>query len=122
IDHFKKINDTYGHLVGDVVLKEVARRLQEQVRREDVFARYGGEEFCLVLPETTDDAARHVAQELRSRGAETRLHVNGTVIQVTVSIGVAVVNATDRTVPDLIQRADARLYEAKRGGRDQVCG
>lgn len=121
IDHFKKINDFHGHLAGDFVLKELARIVQGRIRRDEVFARYGGEEFAIVLPETNIEGARALAEGLREKVESSRFVFQNELIKVTVSIGVSMLDANDRTSLDLIRRADERLYEAKRGGRNRVC-
>jgi len=120
IDHFKKINDRHGHLAGDHILKEVARLLSQRIRRDETLARYGGEEFAIVLPETTLEGARALAEGLRERIEQSRFAFQGEIIRVTISIGGAMVEESDRTSLDLIQRADDKLYEAKRAGRDRV--
>jgi diguanylate cyclase (GGDEF)-like protein len=120
IDHFKKINDFHGHLAGDFVLKELAKIVQSRIRRDEVFARYGGEEFALVLPETDLDGAHALAEGLREKIEASRFTFQNEVIRVTVSIGVAMLGEADRTSLDLIRRADEKLYEAKRGGRNRV--
>jgi diguanylate cyclase (GGDEF)-like protein len=120
IDHFKKINDVHGHLAGDHVLREVARVVAEGLRRDEVLARYGGEEFGVVLSETTLDGARGLAEGLRERVEQSRFVFQGAPIQVSMSIGVAVLQNSDETSLALIQRADAKLYEAKRAGRNRV--
>jgi diguanylate cyclase (GGDEF)-like protein len=120
IDHFKKINDVHGHLAGDHVLKEVARLIQQRIRRDEVLARYGGEEFAVILPETTMEGARALAEGLRERIDQSRFVFQGEVIHVSMSIGVAILLESDRTSMDLIKRADEKLYEAKRGGRNRV--
>jgi diguanylate cyclase (GGDEF)-like protein len=122
LDHFKRVNDTYGHLAGDFVLKDVARRMQEAVRREDIFARYGGEEFCLVLPETGLEGAREMARELRRRIDEHTIRIQGKHVHVTISIGVAALDRNEDTGGCLVKRADGHLYAAKAGGRNLVCG
>jgi len=121
IDFFKRINDQYGHLAGDYVLRELARVVQGRIRRDEVFARYGGEEFVIALPETALDGAVSLAQNLRARVAEHTFVFQNERIPVTVSIGAAVLNPNDKTATDLVQRADEKLYEAKRGGRNRVC-
>ena len=121
IDHFKRVNDQYGHLAGDYVLKEVARVVQGRIRRDEVFARYGGEEFALVLPETSLENARALAEIIRSKVAEARYVFQGETIPITISIGVALLTDTDRSATDIIARADEKLYEAKRSGRNRVC-
>jgi diguanylate cyclase (GGDEF)-like protein len=120
IDSFKNINDRHGHLAGDYVLKEVARLIQQRIRRDEVLARYGGEEFAVILPETTKEGARSLAEGLRERIDQSRFTFQGETIRVTISIGVAVLNDSDRTSMDLIKRADEKLYEAKRAGRNRV--
>jgi two-component system cell cycle response regulator len=121
IDFFKRINDQYGHLAGDYVLRELARVVQGRIRRDEVFARYGGEEFVIVLPETPLEGGVSLAQNLRARVAEHTFVFQGERIPTTISIGAAVLNDNDKTATDLIQRADEKLYEAKRGGRNRVC-
>jgi two-component system, cell cycle response regulator len=120
IDFFKRINDQYGHLAGDYVLRELARVVQERIRSEEIFARYGGEEFAIILPETPMDGATSLAESLRSRVADHRFAFQGEQIRVTISIGVAKL-AENAGATDLIQAADEKLYEAKRGGRNRVC-
>ncbi len=120
IDHFKKINDFHGHLAGDFVLKELARIVQSRIRRDEVFARYGGEEFAIVLPETSLEGARALADGLREKIETSRFVFQNELIKVTVSIGVAMLLDSDKSSLDLIKRADERLYDAKRGGRNRV--
>jgi diguanylate cyclase (GGDEF)-like protein len=120
IDHFKKINDTQGHLAGDHVLKELARLVQARIRRDEVFARYGGEEFALLLPETTIEGATQLAHDIRARVEEAKFVFQNERIPVTVSIGVAKLLDSHKTGLELIKDADERLYDAKRGGRNRV--
>jgi diguanylate cyclase (GGDEF)-like protein len=120
IDFFKRINDQYGHLAGDHVLRELARVVQERIRRDEVFARYGGEEFVIVLPETGLGGARALAEDLRERVATHAFVFQAERIPVTISIGCAQLSKDDRAATELIQRADEKLYEAKRGGRNRV--
>ena len=120
IDFFKRINDHYGHLAGDYVLRELAEVVQNRIRRDEVFARYGVEEFVIVLPETTMDGASALAENIREKVAEHPFVFQGEKIPVTISIGCALVREND-TATELIQRADEKLYEAKRGGRNRVC-
>ena len=120
IDHFKKINDVHGHLAGDYVLKEVARLIQQRIRRDEVLARYGGEEFAIILPETTLEGGCALAEGLREKIEESRFIFQGETIRVTISIGAAVLIEEHRTSLDLIKKADEKLYEAKRAGRNRV--
>jgi diguanylate cyclase (GGDEF)-like protein len=120
IDHFKKINDVHGHLAGDFVLKELARIVQGRIRRDEVFARYGGEEFAIVLPETNLEGAGALAEGLREKVEQSRFVFQNESIRVTISIGVSTLTEQDKTSMDLIRAADAKLYEAKRGGRNRV--
>lgn len=120
IDHFKGINDRYGHLAGDHVLRELARAISDRIRRDEVFARYGGEEFALILPETTLEGARQLAENLRMRIETHDFVFQGERIPVTMSMGGATL-APKMTGPELIAAADAKLYEAKRNGRNRVC-
>jgi diguanylate cyclase (GGDEF)-like protein len=119
IDHFKHINDEFGHQTGDSVLVEVARVIAQSVRNTDLAGRYGGEEFMVLAPETRAGDARVLAERIRSRIpmlSETRPTVPG----VTVSIGIASVDSRVGSPEGLVASADAALYEAKRGGRNQV--
>lgn len=118
IDFFKKVNDQFGHLVGDDVLRAFAKRVREYLRPGDVCARFGGEEFVVVLPGTTMEAALGVAERLRQGVAHSPL-LETPRIQVTVSIGVATL-APRQTVSDLLVTADAAVYVAKNAGRNQV--
>jgi two-component system cell cycle response regulator len=120
IDYFKRINDQYGHLAGDYVLRELARVVQERIRRDELFARYGGEEFVIVLPETPIQGGVTLAENLRTRVASHGFVFQGERIPVTISIGCAMLKE-DKAATELIQRADEKLYEAKRNGRNRVC-
>jgi diguanylate cyclase (GGDEF)-like protein len=122
IDHFKKINDTYGHLTGDFILKELCHRVRSTVRRDELLARYGGEEFCVVLPEAPRDGSMEFAERIRKL-VESRLFIfEGTEIPVTISVGVATVEGEDIGFSEMVHRADEKLYEAKRTGRNRVVG
>jgi two-component system, cell cycle response regulator len=121
IDHFKRINDVHGHLAGDYVLKEVARVVQARIRRDEVFARYGGEEFAIILPETPISGAAALAETLRQKVADYSFVFQADSIKVTISLGAAMMEDGDRTASDLIKRADEKLYQAKRTGRNRVC-
>jgi diguanylate cyclase (GGDEF)-like protein len=121
IDHFKKINDEHGHLTGDFVLREMARRIRTRVRKEEVFARYGGEEFALTLPETAKDGAMKVAEDVRRLVANDTFDFEGDKIPVTISVGVATTESEIGPEP-FIKTADDNLYKAKKGGRNKVIG
>lgn len=121
IDDFKKCNDTYGHLVGDVVLKDAARLMKENVREIDLVARYGGEEFAIVLPETGTEGAIQAAERIR-KTIETHLFkAYDEKLNVTISAGVAVYPNDAETVAELVEKADEALYRAKRSGKNVVC-
>jgi diguanylate cyclase (GGDEF)-like protein len=121
IDHFKKINDTHGHLTGDHVLKELASRVRGRVRKEEIFARYGGEEFVVLLPEAENRAALEFAEQIRKLVEREAFEFEGDQIEVTISAGVSTV-AEEMPVESFIKLADENLYRAKRGGRNKVVG
>jgi len=121
IDHFKHINDTYGHKTGDEVLAKVAKVLRSCLRSYDTAFRYGGEEFCVALPRTALPTAAKVAERIRKTVQKTEfLSADGRKIAVTVSLGVAQLAPSDANYTSLIERADAALYQAKRSGRNRV--
>jgi diguanylate cyclase (GGDEF)-like protein len=120
IDHFKKINDTYGHPAGDQVLQEFAQRCQAAIRDVDLLGRYGGEEFIILLPETDRDVAVQVAKRLLSTTTEQPFKVAGREVNVTVSIGVATKDENTTHLEALVARADQALYIAKHKGRNRV--
>ena len=121
IDHFKAVNDTYGHAAGDVVLSGVAQTLRENLRATDAVGRYGGEEFMLLMPETTPEEATVVTEKLRNLVARRRFAIADTApLQVTISIGIAGGEGRDLRVDDLIRDADAAMYSAKALGRNQT--
>ena len=122
IDHFKRVNDNYGHLAGDYVLQSLARVISTRARREEIFARYGGEEFVILLPETQKDGAMELAEQLRKRVASHTFVFEAEEIPVTVSIGVAMTQNESIPENELIRRADEKLYLAKAEGRNQVRG
>jgi len=120
-DHFKKVNDNYGHQVGDTVLMQIANVVRGTVRSEDVFARYGGEEFALVLRGIDIEGAGAVADRLRERIAALKINTERGLLKVTVSAGCASLSTTDEKTPEgLIATADRRLYGAKHAGRNRV--
>ena len=122
IDHFKRINDSLGHLAGDNLLRQLVAALKPKLRREDLFARTGGEEFAVLLPEISLDVARGVAEKLRRFAESAQLRYEQNVIPCTVSLGVSAVVASDETGGALYKRADQNLYAAKQGGRNRVAG
>jgi two-component system, cell cycle response regulator len=123
LDHFKRVNDTYGHLVGDDVLRDVAQLLSQTIRGSDIVARYGGEEFLVLLPETEDGGAESFAERLREAVEQHEFAKDSLAeaLKLTASVGVAVFPAARiENVEDLFQRADAALYRAKAAGRNLV--
>ncbi|MBX3428647.1 MAG: PleD family two-component system response regulator [Hyphomonadaceae bacterium] len=124
IDHFKRCNDTFGHDVGDAVLREFAARLASNTRPSDYACRHGGEEFIVVMPRTTGDIACLAAERLRRAIAGSAFIIPGLAqpLDVTISIGVASTEGADETQESILKRADEALYEAKRGGRNRIVG
>jgi diguanylate cyclase (GGDEF)-like protein len=120
IDHFKSVNDTYGHPVGDQVLKAVARVLAREARATDLVARYGGEEFAVVMPETDTAGARVIAERIRERVGALRVETGQGPLAVTLSLGVATSPGDGADKPRLVEAADGCLYHAKRHGRNQT--
>ncbi|MEC8424165.1 MAG: GGDEF domain-containing protein, partial [Myxococcota bacterium] len=127
IDHFKNVNDTYGHPVGDVVIKAVADRMRQELRDQDTVARYGGEEFALLLEGAPEGIAYSVADRIRERVAATPIPIppeesaagQAFEVQITLSAGLSIFRATD-SPETFLKRADQALYRAKRSGRNQV--
>lgn len=127
IDHFKRVNDSFGHAAGDAVLRELAQRIEIEVRASDVAARYGGEEFVVLLPDTTTDDAERLAERIRDAVSRTPFALpNGEHVDVTLSIGIAELTVAPREADlktlgeALIAQADVALYKAKSAGRDRV--
>ncbi len=120
IDHFKPINDKYGHAVGDAVLQGVVKRALESLRQSDQFARLGGEEFATIMPETNLVAALEAAERLRKHLADRPISTTGASVPCTISIGVAEMDETDTSIDDILRRADQALYRAKEHGRNRV--
>ncbi len=119
-DHFKKINDTYGHLVGDKALIHIATVLKSGLRECDILVRYGGEEFLVLLPDTSSSQAALPLDRLRYRLAEQELLNSNAKISLSISIGIATLSNLDNNPMDVIDRADKALYSAKRSGRNRV--
>jgi diguanylate cyclase (GGDEF)-like protein len=119
IDHFKVVNDTYGHIAGDQVLQLVAERSRQNLREVDILGRYGGEEFVAVLGEANSQIAREIAERLCASIKRTSYHVDGNSIDLSVSVGVAEIGDCAR-LEDMLARADRALYKAKRNGRNRV--
>lgn len=122
LDHFKRVNDTHGHIVGDRVLVAVANACTRGLRAADICARFGGEEFCFLLPQTSLSAAICLAERLRAGVAGLHFETDGPEFTVTASFGVAERPAGELSAENLLERCDQKLYEAKRRGRDRVCG
>ncbi|MCC6811748.1 MAG: GGDEF domain-containing protein [Deltaproteobacteria bacterium] len=120
VDHFKKINDTHGHIAGDYVLKRLASLVNEKIRREELFARYGGEEFTVVMPESGAEQAATFAEKVRELIQTAEFNFDTMKIDVTVSLGVGEMQQGHQTPLDFIQYADHALYAAKRNGRNRV--
>jgi len=121
LDKFKLVNDRFGHLAGDMVLRETAALVRPYIRRDECFARYGGEEFCVVQPEVGMSGAAALAEKARRAVEGARLTWDGQPVPVTISLGVATLAAGLATSADLVRQADERLYKAKNGGRNRVC-
>ncbi|MBA4320463.1 MAG: diguanylate cyclase, partial [Flavobacterium sp.] len=120
IDHFKKFNDTYGHDIGDEILKLVSSTIKKNLRGADIIGRYGGEEFAILLPETNLEGAKIAAEKLRKEVADKRLeNPDRGILSCTVSIGVAELGNIE-SLSELLKSADNMLYKAKQGGRNLV--
>jgi diguanylate cyclase (GGDEF)-like protein len=124
IDHFKSVNDSYGHQYGDFILKKVSSTALDTLRNNDILARYGGEEFCCILPETTISNAMMVAERIRKNveSQENKFPVTSAAIsaKVTISLGVSELCEITDTHEELLKKADDALYEAKHAGRNRV--
>lgn len=125
IDHFKKVNDTYGHIVGDTALKAVAQHLSTSTRKDDFLARFGGEEFVILMRDCDLEQAKVLAEHLREGVSKLKIKANQTEFNITASIGVATISELNRksfgTAESLLHRADEKLYQAKQSGRNRVC-
>lgn len=121
IDHFKSVNDTYGHDVGDKAIQHVSDLIKNNTRVSDSVARFGGEEFVILLPETKQEDAVKLAEKIRLKIEESPLSIEKGVLEITVSAGVSQRQAEDKTFDDVLKRADTALYDAKNTGRNKVC-
>jgi diguanylate cyclase (GGDEF)-like protein len=119
IDHFKNVNDTYGHLVGDESLRQVAYQLRDHIRHPDMAGRYGGEEFLILLPNSDSNAATEQASRLCKQVRENVIQVENHNLNITISIGIAQFRNGEDTWETLLKRADTAMYEAKHNGRDR---
>lgn len=122
LDHFKQVNDTYGHLAGDHVLKQLSEEVRRNIRREDIFARYGGEEFAIILPEIGNPRAMVMGEKIRAIVEESGFVFDENDIKVTISVGVATYDQSLDEGEDFIKLADKYLYEAKNAGRNKSVG
>lgn len=120
IDHFKPLNDAYGHEAGDVILRELAALVRQSIRGEDIACRYGGEEFLLIMPDASLEVAAKRAEELRLRVGDLQVVSQRKLLTITISLGVAAFPIHGLDIKDTVKAADAALYQAKKGGRNQV--
>ncbi|MBW1892229.1 MAG: diguanylate cyclase [Deltaproteobacteria bacterium] len=120
IDFFKKANDTYGHQAGDFILISLTKLITDRLRKTDIFCRYGGEEFCCILPETTIDSANSLAEELLNAVFSHTFVFNKININITISLGISVLDDDINSAETLLKKADDALYQAKQEGRNQV--
>jgi len=121
VDNFKKCNDKFGHLVGDIVLVNIADEIKKNIRQVDFVGRFGGEEFAIILPETDKEGAKFSAERIRSAIEAITIKAYDEAIRVTVSLGVATFPEDGRVAEELIDRSDWSLYRAKQTGRNRVC-
>ncbi len=120
IDHFKRCNDTYGHMVGDVVLKEVAHRIKESIREIDLVARYGGEEFTILVPEKDKESVLLVAERIRQAVCDKEIFAYDENLYTSVSIGISLYPEHGKDLQVLIDKADHAMYASKKAGRNKV--
>jgi len=121
IDYFKDYNDRYGHIVGDVILKELAKSIQQNIRQIDLMGRYGGEEFSLILSQANKETGQLAAERIRQAIEGKRIRAYDEELKITVSIGISVFPFAGKDIKTLIDRADLALYQAKEKGRNRVC-
>lgn len=120
LDHFKKVNDKYGHIAGDIALKYFADACRQEIREPDIFGRLGGEEFGLMLPETTIQHAQVLAERIRKAVAAIDIPLGNQTVRITVSIGLVELSPEDESLSAVLRRADLAMYQAKSKGRNQV--
>ncbi len=121
IDYFKDLNDRYGHLVGDAILREASKIIKDSIRQIDILGRYGGEEFCLALPETKKEEALFAAERIREAMEDKAIRAYDENLKITISIGIAILPEDALDTGALIDKADQALYKAKQAGRNRVC-
>jgi diguanylate cyclase (GGDEF)-like protein len=121
VDHFKLVNDTHGHLIGDAVLRTLAAEMRQQVRETDLVGRFGGEEFAIVLSGTPEGEAAQVAERIRRGAGVVKVLTDDMIVGVTISIGVAILGSHGDDLGDLLAAADLALYRAKNAGRNRIC-
>ncbi len=122
IDHFKDVNDSYGHDAGDKVIKEYIKICQSKLRQSDIIARIGGEEFSVILPETTEEGAFILAERIRSGIEKSDFKIDNAVLNITSSCGIASSGVFDyKDTEEFIKAADNALYDAKKSGRNKNC-
>lgn len=121
LDRFKAINDRYGHLNGDLLLRQVARRCQESIRASDILVRYGGDEFVILLPQTDLETATHIARRLHTAVTSTPIYLEGTTVTLTFSMGITTLDENVPNLESLIRHADQALYHAKHSGKNRIC-
>lgn len=120
IDNFKAINDTYGHLAGDIVLKELVKKIKEILRESDIPCRFGGEEFAILLIESGKNESFNVAERIRHDIAMSNIKWQNQIVKFTVSIGLTLIKKSDENLDDIIHRADKALYRAKGKGKNRI--
>ncbi|MCB0308828.1 MAG: GGDEF domain-containing protein [Bdellovibrionales bacterium] len=120
LDHFHRVNNTYGHIAGDYILKTLSRMISKNLRKEDLFSRFGGEEFAILLPETPHKDVIFLSEKIRQMVEETKFNYDGTPISITVSLGVCSASKNVETWKKLLEKADQALYQAKDEGRNLV--
>ena len=120
LDHFKMFNDSYGHVVGDQVLRAVAKLMTSALRESDIIGRYGGEEFAIILPDTNNSAAIFAAERLLARVADVPIDTEAGKLTIQLSIGIAGMNQDTPTLQSLVVRADQAMYAAKGAGRNRL--